>query len=330
MRYFFWFWTTTLQLALYIIRSRKRETRRANVLLAALENAYQGRFNDATRKKIAVSHGIYNPMICDAFTRLHGRVTNDGERKRLIHYFICSSVFDDFTDYPTISDELLLDISFNPENYQPQTFAEQVFRQSHLLLKNYVTDKQGYEQIARALYKAQLFSRQQQQGSLPPDTIREITFTKGGYAVLLCRHYLDVPATAAEDACWYRIGTIIQLTNDLFDIYKDLQENVATLPNSITNAYAFEAFFLEQVNDMKKLIGELPYSRKRKQTFSLAMAGIYSFGLIALEQLKNLQGDALQLPDLRSLPRKALIVDMEKTINLRRWFAFTYRHARLE
>ncbi|WP_147313897.1 hypothetical protein [Deminuibacter soli] len=329
MRYFFWFWTTTVQLAFYIVRSRRRETARAYALLATIEQQYQGNFNKATRKKIAVSHGIYNPMICDAFTRLHGRLTSDSEKMRLVHYFICSSLFDDFTDYPTISEEQLLQLSFQPEQYHGDSFDEKVFRQSHLLLKEYVHDKAAYENIARQLYKAQLFSRKQSHSSLPEETIREITFTKGGYAVLLCRHYLDVQATAAEDECWYRMGTIIQLTNDLYDIYKDLQEHITTLPGSMTNAYAFELFFLEQVNAMKAAIKALPYPQQRKQTFSLAMAGIYSFGLIALDQLKTLQGNALQLPDLHTLPRKALIVDMEKMANRRKWFAFTYKHARL-
>lgn len=329
MRYFSWFWATAVQLATYIIRSRKRETQRAYVLLTRLEQEYGGQFKPATRRKIAISHGIYNPMICDAFVRLHGRLTSEAERVRLIHYFICSSLFDDFTDYHTITREQLLDISFHPENYTAQTFDEKIFRQSHLLLKNYVADKEAYAQTTKALYKAQLFSQQQYQSRLPEETIREITFTKGGYAVLLCRHYLDIPASSLEDDCWYRIGTIIQLTNDLYDIYKDLQDNITTLPNSTTNAYAFEAFFLQQVNEMKQLIRQLPYPQQRKQTFSLAMAGIYSFGLIAIDQLKAIQGDALQLPDLRSLPRKALIIDMEQPKNLAKWFRFAYRHARL-
>ena len=329
MRYFTWFWTTTIQLASYIIRQRKRETASAYTLLDKIEQAFGGQFQPATRRKIAISYGIYNPMICDAFARLHGRLTNAGEKERLTHYFICSSLFDDFTDYHTITEEQLYAVSFDPEHYTAQTFDEKVFQRSHRLLKDYVKNKEAYYQITRDLYKAQLFSKQQYQSSLPDETIREITFSKGGNSVLLCRHYLEVEASAAEEACWYRIGTIIQLTNDLYDIYKDLQDHISTLPNRMTNAYAFESFFLQQVEDMKQHIRALPYPHKRKQAFSLAMAGIYSFGLIAIEQLKTIQGDALQLPDLNNLPRKALIIDMEKRKNLLKWFKYTYRYARL-
>jgi hypothetical protein len=328
MHYFYRFWTTLIQLATYIIRSRKKETARAYALLDTIEAQWKGQFQPATRRKIAVSYGIYNAMICDAFTRLHGRLTTSDEKERLIHYFICSSLFDDFTDYGTITEQQLLAMSFDPQHYTPESFDERIFLQSHLLLLNFVQDKEAYQKITRALYKAQLASKQQYKSHLPDETIREITFTKGGYSVLLCRHYLAINAGTMEEECWYRIGTIIQLTNDLFDIYKDLQDEIDTLPNRMTNAYTFEQFFLQQVQQMNALINQLPHPPERIQTFRLSMAGIYAFGLIALDQLKAIQGDQLQLPAFNTLPRKALIVDMEKRKNLVKWLRFTYKHAR--
>lgn len=319
------FSTTLLRLATYIIRSRKKETARAYALIAAVEEQFGGQFKPATRKKIAVSYGIYNAMICDAFARLHGRLTNEQEKERMIHYFICSSLFDDFTDHATITEEQLLSLSFRPQEYNATSFDEKAFQQSHLLLWNYVADKPAYEKITQALYRAQLLSKQQHQSQLPDEMLLEITFTKGGYSVLLCRHYLDLAADKNEEACWYQIGTIIQLTNDLFDIYKDLTDEIDTLPNRMTNAYTFEQFFRKQVNTMNHLIKQLPYDTPRMESFRLSMAGIHSFGLIAIEQLKGIQGDALQLPDFKTLPRKALIVDMEKPRNLIKWLNYTYQ-----
>lgn len=329
MRYFCRFWFTVLKQASYIVRSRKRETARANRLLAAVEHDLQGHFQPATGRKISVSYGIYNPMICDVFTQLHGRLTTEAEQERLIHYFICSSLFDDFTDYATITEEQLTAISFDPERYVTVTFDERAFLQSHLLLRNYVKDKATYLQINHDLFKAQIASKKQYKSELPSEMIQQITFTKGGYSVLLCRHYLDMEATKAEEECWYRIGTIIQLTNDLFDIYKDLQDEITTLPNSMTNAYAFEQFFTDQVVQMKGYIRQLPYPESRKRAFTVSMAGIFAFGFIALHQLKAIQGDALQLPDLKRLPRKDLIVDMEKIKNLNLWFRFCYKHGKM-
>ncbi|RXK86152.1 hypothetical protein [Filimonas effusa] len=319
------FSVTLLRLAAFVIRSKKKETARAYALLSEIEKQLGGRFQPATRRKIAISYGLYNPMICDAFGRLHGRLTTDAEKERLIHYFICSSLFDDFTDHGTISEAQLLSLSFCPEDHKAVSFDEKAFQQSHLLLWNYVADKPAYEKVTKALYKAQLLSKEQHNSQLPDETLLDITFTKGGYSVLLCRYYLDLPANATEEACWYRIGTIIQLTNDLFDIYKDLADNIDTLPNRMTNAYVFEQFFREQMGKMDGLIRQLPYGRQRIQGFRLAMSGIYGLGLVAIDQLKAIQGDQLQLPDFGSLPRKALIVDMEKTRNLVKCLRHAYK-----
>lgn len=329
MQYFFWFWFHVIKNASFIIRSRKRETKNAYNLLNAVEKDLGGQFNPKTKRKIAVSYGIYNPMICDTFTKLHGRLTNNLEKNRYIHYFICSSLFDDFTDYRLISDQQLHDLSFQPEQYICKTFDEKVFQQSHLLLRNFVKDKVSYDRISYELYHAQMQSRKQQGNKLSDEEIRLITFCKGGNSVLLCRYYLELPSDKTEEECWYIIGTLIQLTNDLYDIYKDLKDNISTLPNRMTNIYSFEIFFIERIQEIKKSILALPYSYQIKKGFSLSMAGIYAFGLIAIDNLKKIQGDNKQLPDLKTLPREMLVIDMEKISNLAKWFKFTYRYARI-
>jgi hypothetical protein len=97
----------------------------------------------------------------------------------------------------------------------------------------------------------------------------------------------------------------------------------------MTNVYSFEEFFTGRIQEMKKSILALPYSFKIKKEFSLSMAGIYAFGLIAIDNLKKIQGNKEQLPDMRTLSRKALIIDMEKVSNLAKWFKFTYRYAKI-
>lgn len=328
MYYFFWFWFQVTGRAACIIRSRKKETSRAAALLERIEKTHDGRFNPATGRKIAVSYGIYNPMICDAFAGLHGRRTTEEEKDRYIHYFICSSLFDDFTDYELITEQRLRSISFNPA-HEPKGFDEKVFLGAHRLLRDFVRQKDAYDELSRRLFTAQLESKKQYHNTLDAEELRSVTFRKGGYSVLLCRFYLDAEAGTAEEDCWYTIGTLIQLTNDLYDIHKDLTDQIATPANSMTDAYAFESFFKKQIGLMKDAIKKLPYPPKRLRAFSLQMAGIYAFGLIALHQLKKIQDGRGTLPDLHALDRKALVVDMEKISNLALWFRFTYHYARL-
>lgn len=329
MAYFFRFWSQVIRTALYIIRHRRIETRRAYALLDTVEKRHEGSFAAATRRKIAVSYGIYTPMICDAFTLLHGRRTSLAERERFIHYFICSSLFDDFTDYAAFPLEEMHAISFDPEHFAPRNFDESVFRDSHLLLRSHVRERVVYDALTRRLFQAQWDSKKQASVGLSREALQEITFRKGGLSVLLCSFYLDHSPTPAERDCWYRIGTIIQLTNDLFDIYKDQQENMDTLPVRMTDAHAFREFFEEQISGMQAAMGRLEAPGRRLEAFRLAMAGICAFGLIALDQLEALQGDAASLPPLDALARKQLVIDMEKRGNLVKWLKYTYHYTGL-
>lgn len=326
MRYYSWFWGTVIRRAIYIIRSRGKETRRAYEAISELEENFDGIFNPDTRRKIAVSYGIYCPMVCEAFTGLHGRRPTKEEKRRFIYYFVCSSLLDDFVDHHLLSQEQLFNISFNCEDFIPQTFNERVFLYAHHFLKNDVKDKAAYDHISKALYEAQVHSEKQYKSKLSEEQIKDITFRKGGYAVQLCSFYPDYKT---GEECWYQLGILVQLINDLFDIYKDLQDDVSTLPNRMTNIYDFESLFVSEIDSMKTKIVQLPFSFKKRQKFNLLMAGVYAFGLIAIRQLKKLQGHAISMPDLKTVTRKDLIVDMEKLGNLYFWFKYTYQHARL-
>lgn len=327
--YFSRFLYTVISKALYIINTRKSETKWAIAYTKQLEKQFNGHFDAFTFTKIVNSYAIYNPMLCDAFTLLHGRLTNREERIRMLHYFICSSLFDNFYDQQQLTPEELQQISFDPTTYPAKGFDEKMFLHSHLLLKSYVRDEQRYGEVTRKLFKAQQDSMGQFSDMITDEEIRNITFEKGGYSVLLCSFYLENDASPEEQQCWYRIGSIIQLTNDLFDIYKDLQDGSHTLATQMTNAYDFNQFFLQLVNDFKKEISILPYNTAVKKDFTMSMMGICAFGWIALAQLRAIQGDHLSLPEFSSLPRKALIIDMEKRENLWRWIKWVYHFSKL-
>ncbi len=329
MQYFFWFWLTVIRRAFFIIFTRRKETKRAYKLLDKIEKKYKGRFRVTTRKKIAISYGIYLPMVCQPFARLADRRMNKSEKLRFIHYFICSSLFDDFTDYDLLDEKQLYNISFHYDQYNCRNFDEIVFKESHKLLRSFVKEENLYDEVSVKLFEAQKQSKEQYRSTLSAETLRKVTFDKGGYAVLLCSFYMDHPRTTAVRECWYRLGTLIQLTNDLYDIYKDLQDEISTLPNTMQDVYAFEQFFMGEINKMKEQIRQLPESLHRRQDLSLSMAGIYAFGLIALHQLKKIQGTEIRMPDMRQIERKKLIIDMERPANLRSWFKYTYRYARL-
>lgn len=316
--------------ALYIRRERKRELKHAATIIEGLERYYGGTFDDATRKKIVRSHCVYNPLVIDAFCSLHGRTSTPDERKNLVYYFVCSSLLDNFFDGKELSPEQIDAICFDTGSYVPGSFDEKIFIHCHQYLLDHVTDKAGYLAVLKAEVKAQQDSMKQFQKEISSADIESIMKAKGGNAVLLCRYYLHLPVSAAEDQCWYQLGVMIQFNNDLYDIYKDMNDSIETLATRCKDAYAFGQYAGQLISLLQQMISGLPYPSAIKQHFCISAAGVCASASVGIDHLKRLQGNANQLPDFRMLERKKLIVDMEKPANIFRWLKYVYRYGRLD
>ncbi len=329
MLYLFKFSFIIIRFGLRLVFVRKKAKQHAIAYLRKMEDKLNGKFDEATFKKVVKSHSVFLAIVNDAFTLLHGRTTNADEQERSINYFICSSIFDNFFDEKLLAVDQIESITFQPKQFTPSSFDEKAFLRAHLFLLDGMKDTKDYFVVLRKEFDAQSASMKQFDKAISNQEIQDITFEKGGNAVLMCRYYLDVQPTKEEEECWYQLGTMIQLSNDLFDIYKDLQHNNQTLAVRFTDAFAMEELYLKQVNAMKNNIETLPYPGKCKRTFSISMAATYALGLMGIDQLKRLQGNETQLPSLRSLPREALIIDMEKPVNIWRWIKFVYHFGKL-
>lgn len=319
------FTSLLFQNAARIFLKRGKEVAWARKQLLRIEQHYQGQLDLLTFDKIANSYAVYVLMFCHAFTRLHGRGVSEREKVRLLHYFICSSLFDDFCDRDKLSIDRLEAISFAPQNFVCENVSEKIFQSAHLFLLGEVSDIQAYDEISRIVYRAQVDSDRQFDKSISDDELREITMKKGGYSVLLSAFYLDTSKSQAELNCWLQMGYIIQLTNDLFDIYKDIQSGSQTLAGRITDADRFHQEFESIVQQLRHTIHDLDAPEKRKRRFYFAMMSICSFGTAALHQLMLLQQKYGQLPALSQLPQRELIVDMEKWKNIKYCIQYTYR-----
>lgn len=309
---------------------RKKALQQATNYLHNIEQKFSGKFDEVTFNKIVKSYSLWLPMVTDNFARLFGNYASTTEQERTIHYFICSSVFDNFFDNKLLSVQQIENITFNYQSFQPQTFDEGASLHSHLFLLNYIFSKEEYLSVLRKEFNAQVASLNQFNQNISDEEIQHITFEKGGNAVLMCYYYTDVEGTVEERNCWYALGTLIQLSNDLFDIYKDLQEGVETLATRCIDAYQLEKMFLHQVEILKQNIQRLPCNKSHQQNFSTSVSSSYVLGLIAIDNLKRIQfNHNNHLPSLKSLSRKELIIDMEKLSNIFKGIKFAYKFARI-
>jgi len=109
-----------------------------------------------------------------------------------------------------------------------------------------------YKATLSNVHQAQKDSLKQFDQNISKEEIVDITLRKGGYSLLMCRHYIDLPISNELDKAWYQLGGIIQITNDIYDIHKDLQEGICTLPNSIKNVEEIELLYKNLVTNFFK------------------------------------------------------------------------------
>ena len=326
--YFFKFIYILIYRTFYIFFHQKKEAKWGATYLHQLEKQFNGKFDERTFKKIIFYYSLKVPAICDAFLHLHHKKTNREECKRLLHYFICSSIFDNFFDREELTDEQIYNITFNAASYNATNFNEKISLHSHLLILDFIKEKEKYLDVLRKEYDVQVASRSQFNANITNTAIEHITLEKGGNAVLLCSFYLEHKASIYEQNCWYKLGNIIQFVNDLFDIYRDLQTGLQTIPNRIKDAKTFKIYYLNLVGNLKKEIAAIDIPQKNKLHFTISTMGICALGLIAIEQLIALQGTAKELPNLKLLTRQDLVIDMEKKSNLWKWVKIVYQLAR--
>jgi hypothetical protein len=111
-----------------------------------------------------------------------------------------------------------------------------------------------------------------------------------------------------------------------------MQEGIITLAIRAKQYEAIYALYHKHAEALNESIRKLPVRNSRKTDLSIILNVIASFGYVALDNLKRLQANNSNnsiLPEFDSLPRKELIIDMEKNSNRFKLLKFTYQNASL-
>jgi hypothetical protein len=297
--------------------------------LKQLEVKYNGNFDETVIKKVAKFQSIQLHFVAASFARLFSRSLSQHEMELNIKYITMTSLYDDLIDNDKANEALLNQIFYHPELVNPASYNERVLVALHMDLLNQVADRADYWYAMENIHIAQKDSSFQFDKNTSVEKIIDITKRKGGFSLLMFRHYLSDPKYTVLDECWYTLGGLIQMTNDLYDTYKDTQEGIRTFANQLQNVEEIEAIYKKQKDVLKSQIQKLPMSMSRKIEFSILISVIPSFGDIAIQQLKRIQGNSSSLPNFNEITRKELIIDMEKPSNIIRLFQFAFKNGNL-
>ena len=294
--------------------------------LNALEIRHQGKFSKEQKEKIVNYYGMFiTSFLCSSYKRLHGKTLSAAERKRATLFGILTPVGDDLFDIDKLDNESIRAITFDPDHYEATTFSSKVAKEIQSFQLKNVPHLIKYIAAAQAVLDIQIETEKQIHAILSKEELERITFSKGAASVII---YYQILEDLADDKMFKAldlIGSLFQLGNDVFDLYKDVRDDIHTLVNTCPDFIHFKNEFTERVALQNKAIMNLSYPADAKKDFCLVVNIINARSLVAIDQLIDKQKQWGKQIQWNQLDRKEMICDMEKPINLLKWLYYIWK-----
>ena len=294
--------------------------------LHELELKYDGRFKDEQRQKILNYYGLFiTSFLCSSYARLRGKTLTAAERKRATLFGILTPVGDDLFDEDKLDHNSIRSITFTPQRYTAISFSAKIAKEIQTFLLQDVVHKEAYLQAAENVLEIQIKTARQTDPSISREELEYITYTKGAASVIIYHQCLDDQADDQMKEALFVTGSLYQLGNDMFDLYKDVRDNIFTLINTCDDYAALRKVFLERVQLQNEKIMTMPYPEKNKAEFCFVMNTINARAVVALDQFVSMEKKLDKKMNWWQMQRKDMIVDMEKPLNFLKWLRYAYR-----
>lgn len=287
-----------------------------------LKNAQQtndGSLDASDFSKITGYYGLAVPAILgEAFCALYGKKMREDERIASTAQGAMTGLFDDFFDKAYLSGERIDQLLQN-EGKSGSRSNEMLFNQFYSLALKHVPCKERMQATLMEVYNAQQMSRKQTDELISAREIEEITFYKGAVSLLFYRTaFLPMPETG-EQQLVYQLGSLMQLCNDIFDVYKDSQENIQTMVTTAVKIVTLRTLLEERLFSCYADAYALGKPRRNVKKFlSILSLGIFSRAFVCLDQLEKNETTSNGRFTINSYSRKQLICDMERVSNISR------------
>jgi len=258
-------------------------------------------------------------IICDNLYQLTGKKLNVEEQKRIILLSVLGPLFDDLLDERVLNNEQIDLLLAKPEEYVPVNEADRLVKKIYLeLLRLTPQSTQFTKHLQEACYWQQA-SLKQLSPNITEDELHQITYNKSYYAILLYCAVLDHYPNQETLKVVYHVSGLMQLTNDAFDVWKDVHNGIYTLPNLYPNFEKLQQQFMADVAQINHTLSQLPYTVKAKQTYAITVHSLHAMGWMALEQLKEVTTGISTFAELSTMSRKTLVCDMDSIQQKMKW-----------
>jgi len=193
------------------------------------------------------------------------------------------------------------------------------------LLDN-VKDPLVVEKYLQKIIDSQIDSLSQKNPDITYDEIRRISFNKGGVALQGCRSILDHSMDDKEKEAVHQLGSLVQLTNDVFDVWEDTRQGIKTMVDGISDLAGFRAEYQDLIVSFFQKCEHLNYKKANRSKFYIQMMLIISRGLVCLDHLDKSQEENDGVFNPQNMSRKQLICDMEKPSNFLKSLRYTLKY----
>lgn len=259
-----------------------------NKIIKKCELKYNCVLDKKYKKKLSYSYAVVVPSIVAYIygSNLQNKISFN--TRYLLFLSFIASIFDDFIDNKTLNEDEITALLHNPESFVVRTLEEDIFKTYYIELLQKIGNKTAFKNALLQINHWQIQSAQQMQANITNEQLQTITFGKGGNSFLLFVHFFDAKLSPSMAEIYFKFGALFQMVNDIFDMHKDWQQGIKTLPNSASNIQDFYQFYRNQVFELKAMI-EKSTEIGSKKVFLAAVLSVVCLPMVALEQIEKLQ-----------------------------------------
>lgn len=288
-------------------------------LINSAREENDGSLDEEDFSKIRNYYGLGVPAIVgEAFCTLRGRQMNNSERMASTFQGAMTGLYDDFFDKTGMDTKTIRSMMASPFSYQASTSLEKLFIRFLQMVHQHLPDREYFMHTFEQVFEAQAASSRQKNNSLSREDIRNITFCKGGNSLLFYRSVFENPPVSGEVKALYEAGALMQLGNDIFDVYDDSREGISTLPSSCNTIKEVREEYSRQFNNFIRATGKMNYPAGNKRRFLRKFVLGMTRCQVCMDQLESLEKKSGNTFTPAEYSRKELICDMEKRKNILR------------
>lgn len=259
--------------------------------------------------------------LAENYVLLKDRKLTDIERKRITLMSAMATLCDDLIDDGGWTEQQLLDLLDSKHSYSslPQK-AKLIIAINEQFKKLEI--KPTYWQQLRKAFHGQADSIRQHQPDLSLEETISIAREKNGNYCLTVASLIDEDWTDIEQKIIYQHGMMGQMTNDIYDTYKDTHEGIYTMVKKVNNVSHMRDIFIAEVHRMHELIMQINAPQKRKKKIITRYSCMDAFTLVGIDTLAVVEKKYRHPVDWKSVTRQDLVPDMAKFQSRKKYFKY--------